>query len=540
MTQTETIPQKEIIEKLSDDRWRVENLYSIQSESGEAIPFKPNRIQNEILDRMFPASPITKRRVSEAFPYKNRRVILKYRQGWVSTLFIIITLDNTLFNRNRTNYFVAHREDLLSEFFRRAKFAFDNMEPTVKAIIPKPKLDNSNELFFAETNSTLRISLDVRGKTPTYMHVSELAWMEPEKQKKLYLAMDSFREAEISIESTAKGRWNVFFNLVNRAKNWLGSYDMLFFPWFIEDRNELYEWEFEPTTDELQIADTFFPELPQEKKLGKLAWRRRKIEDAFAIGEEGDKLFRQENPATPEEAFVSDGAAVFDLNAIKCQNVRHTEEHDWIRFFLPPQDRILAWIDIAEGWIRNDFSTIRGRTLDWKLAFSFKGRVTEQVLAEKVDMIFKKWYLFTLLIENNVGLAFINECKKYPWFHWVLKQRKDDSTSDENLVQKYGFRTTEKSKDLIVREYRAALWKASIDLDDQIRAEIETYEYDNRGRPNAISPNHDDLLMADMICWHGILTEPYIATRHEERIVKPLEDMTPIERLFAKSWEEYE
>ena len=124
----------------------------------------------------------------------------------MSTLFIVVQLDRTLFNMNQTNYFVAHREDLLNEFFRRAKFAFDNMLPAVKAIIPKPKLDNSNELFFAETNSSMRISLDVRGKTPTSMHVSEFAWMEPDKQKKLYLAMDSFREAEISVESTAKGR----------------------------------------------------------------------------------------------------------------------------------------------------------------------------------------------------------------------------------------------------------------------------------------------------------------------------------------------
>ena len=80
---------------------------------------------------------------------------------------------------------------------------------------------------------------------------------------------------------------------------------MLFFPWYIEDRNEI-PGHFEPTKEELSVAERFFPELPAYRKYAKLKWRRLKVEDAFAIGEEGDKLFRQENPATVEEAFVSD------------------------------------------------------------------------------------------------------------------------------------------------------------------------------------------------------------------------------------------
>lgn len=43
------------------------------------------------------------------------------------------------------------------------------------------------------------------------------------------------------------------------------------------------------------------------------------------------------------------------------------------------------------------------------------------------------------MIENNIGTAFINECKRtkddgslvYPWFQYVLKQRKIDGTMDQ-------------------------------------------------------------------------------------------------------------
>jgi hypothetical protein len=86
-----------ILSHLSDPRWRIENLYSIQNEAGQAVKFRPNRIQGEILDRVFPASPITVKRLAEKKPRgaspgdggnppppfatpKKRRAILKYRQ----------------------------------------------------------------------------------------------------------------------------------------------------------------------------------------------------------------------------------------------------------------------------------------------------------------------------------------------------------------------------------------------------------------------------------------------------------------------------
>lgn len=145
---------------------------------------------------------------------------------------------------------------------------------------------------------------------------------------------------------------------------------------------------------------------------------------------------------------------------------------------------------------------LRCRDPEGNLVFSYRGRVSDPVLAEKVDICYRRGYLFTILPENNVGLSFINECKKYDWFHWMLKERKNDTAKDDNVVQKYGFRTTEKSKDLIVRKYRAAIWSGKIDADAELLKEISSYEYDSRNRPNATSPNHDDVLMADMICVH--------------------------------------
>jgi len=125
-------------------------------------------------------------------------------------------------------------------------------------------------------------------------------------------------------------------------------------------------------------------------------------------------------------------------------------------------------------------------------------------------------------------LALINECKKYPWFQYVLKERKDDMASQENLVQKYGFRTTQQSKDMIIREYRGALYRKDITVSARLLSEMATYQYDENNRPNAVDPNHDDLLMADMIAWHGLIHEPFVAKKRKPQATD--EGLTPYQR----------
>lgn len=88
--------------------------------------------------------------------------------------------------------------------------------------------------------------------------------------------------------------------------------------------------------------------------------------------------------------------------------------------------------------------------------------------------------------ENNKGIAFINACREYKWFQFMLKQRKIDSTTGEDLQDKYGFWTSETSKDLIIREYRGAIYEKKIWVTPELYSEICTYQYDKNNRPNAV------------------------------------------------------
>lgn len=139
-----------------------------------------------------------------------------------------------------------------------------------------------------------------------------------------------------------------------------------------------------------------------------------------------------------------------------------------------------------------------------------------------------KKYLGTIIPENNVGLAFINVCKGYKWFQYVLKQRKEDSPSDDNLIQKYGFRTTKQSKDLIIREYRNALNNKEIWVTPELHNEIMTYQYDKDNSANAMSGYHDDLLLADMIAYNAVLHESFVVKYEKQKV--DVESLSLMER----------
>lgn len=253
------------------------------------------------------------------------------------------------------------------------------------------------------------------------------------------------------------------------------------------------------------------------------------------LADEWQEAFKQNYLLIPKKlAWMP----VFEQEYIdKIQLQKPIEEIEWFKIYEEPQDELVIWIDVSEWWEKSDFMAIVCRNRQGKVVFTFKDRVNEVVLAQKLDFILKyeknwKKYKCTILPENNTWLALINEMKKYKWFQFVLKQRNESDVWDDNLVQKYWFRTSTQSKDLIIREYKMAIYNKKIWITEDILDEVYTYQFDQNNRPNAIKPDHDDLLMADMIAYNWILHEPFIAKYIKTAI--DLEAMTPIQRHLYK------
>lgn len=516
-----------IVEKISDFKWRIQNMYYIVNEDGEKMLFKPNFIQRQIIKAIIFGDD----------DYI-RHIILKYRQGWVSTLFTILLLDEFLWGgTNIYNVIIAHERKLLVTLFKKIRFAFDCMDEEFKVFIPKIDTDNANELFIWKTNNRLVVALDTRGETPTRIHITELAWREVPQQAKLLLAVNPLRKTRITIESTANGIGDPFYNLVQTAREWRGTYKLLFYPWFIDERNktELPPGTELTMTEKEKQLQTLYDLTPLQ-----LYWRRKQIDDANALGEDGEKKFDQENPHNIDSAFISSGKQVFDLSLAYKINKPIAEIWDF-KIYGDPEDGMVFGVDTAEGWGKSDYSVIIGMSRTGKVLVTYRKKVEDYKLASAMDELLSlqyngKYFVGTILPERNKGAAFVTEARHYDWFYLILKGRDATATKDDTK-EYYGFITTKWSKELLIRDFRKAIYNAGVEITEDIYNEICTYVYHNDGAAGAMVGKNDDMVMATMIALHGVIYEHFVATYAQTNIERKYRN--PLEAFDASlmSWD---
>lgn len=547
---------KFIIDHLWDQNWRINNLYSIVDEDWNKIPFKPNFIQRKIIAA-----------VLHGDDNYIRHIILKYRQGWVSTLFTIILLDEFLWGwKNLYNVIIAHERKLLISLFKKIRFALDSMDSVFRIFIPPMDSDNANELFIRKTNNRLAVTLDTRWETPTRIHITELAWREFAKQSSLLLAVNPLRKAKITIESTANWIWDSFYNLVMKARSWEWTYKLLFYPWYIEERNRtpipFWYWLNDEEIEEVRKTwEKHYRMMYTDKEEQirtmydcddeQLYWRRTQIADAMALWEDWNKKFDQENPDSIDTAFVASWTQVFDLSMDYKINKPIKVIWDFKIFWLP-EDWMVFWIDTSEWWKAWDYSTIVWVNRKWKTLITFRKKVEDFQLAEAMDQIFNlkiewKYFVWTIQVERNKWSAFIAEARRYDWFYLVLKWRDPTATNDDTK-EYYWFWTGWWSKELLIRDFRKWIYNKQLELTQDIYDEICTYIYNN-WKAEAMSWKHDDLIMAFMIAYNWVLYEyfiaTYAATKIERKNVNPLEKFDQeilswdFEQSSYSEWEDY-
>jgi hypothetical protein len=290
---------KEILEKLSNRYWRLNNLYSIKDKKGNKIPFHFNWAQELLFNSLWFLS-----------------VVLKVRQLGITTFFCVLYLDDTLFSRNKTSAIIAHKLTDAQKIFReKIKFAWDNLPDWLKDQY-EVNTDTKNELVFSlkgsggKDASSISVSTSVRSGTVQNLHISELGYIcrhYPEKAEEIKTgALNAVAAGQmISIESTADGREGDFFDICMRSlqSQKLGrslsklDFKFFFFPWwkhpeYILDDQVIITKELQTYFDELQLK------IAQELTLPQRYWyaaKHRTLEE---------KMF-SEYPSTVEEAFMA-------------------------------------------------------------------------------------------------------------------------------------------------------------------------------------------------------------------------------------------
>jgi len=260
-----------------------------------------------------------------------RLLILKARQEGVSTLLAGLFFARTSQAENRRALIVADSDDNASGLFEKIKLMHAELEQRAPHLAPAKKKSNAKALEFDQIGSRLGIASAQssagstgdgakrggrigRSKTLSMVHLSEVAFF-PSLAALLVSLVQSVPNLPGTIivqETTANGLGGPFHELWTRAVAGQNGWEPIFLPWFLmpEYTMPLGPGEsLEPlSAEERALRDAHGLCLEQIK------WRRWCINDNF----NGDvEAFRQEYPATAEEAFITGGTPVFDAAALR-------------------------------------------------------------------------------------------------------------------------------------------------------------------------------------------------------------------------------
>lgn len=284
--------KKQLISKLGDPMWRLENLYYIRDSAGDKVLFQPNDEQKELLKN---------------FWWFN--VIPKARQLGITTFFCIFYLDCILFSENKIAGIIAHTREHAKKIFKdKIKFAWDNMPDWVKTEIGEPSTDTTQEMTFPN-GSTIFVSTSARSGTVQYLHISEFGFTcqhYPDKAEEIVTgSINTVHSGKgmVSIESTAEGKGGYFYDFCMDALKSQQEgrtlspleFKLFFFPW----------WGHPNYKDEGQAAITkeyqdYFEDLKVRHKIELTDAQKRWYIIKHRTNKE--KMYK-EYPSTMEEAF---------------------------------------------------------------------------------------------------------------------------------------------------------------------------------------------------------------------------------------------
>jgi len=441
---------------------------------------------------------------------KVRAIILKARQMGLSTYACGRVYWKSYLHPFNKSVVMAHDSATSDALFAMSRNIIQNMREEFKPVLKK---SNAKEIGFEHNDSGYRLytagSPEAgRGTTPTIAHLSEVAfWTHDAKiLAGLFQGISQADGTEVILESTANGVGNEFHRLWKGAVAGENEYVPIFVPWFLMpeyQRTVLEPEEFSETVTEEE-------EELQEKhglSIEQLYWRRLKI------AEGGLDKFRQEYPATANEAFIVSGSNVFNTEKLdnttpsECMKRQHFsiescmfEDHreGFLEIYKYPKfdSNFIIGADCALG-VGQDYSAAVVLNADREVCAVYRNNKLDPTMYGDLLFYLGRYYNNALLAveSNSLGIATLNRLKQMDYVN-LYHQTKVANVSNEEGTR-LGWRTTQATKPMIIGHLKNAIENDDIALASPIVIqECMNYVADENGRTNAISGCHDDTVIA--------------------------------------------
>jgi hypothetical protein len=307
----------------------------IKTKAGETLPLAFNRSQKKLHEAIEAQRKETGR---------VRILVLKSRQVGISTYFSGRSYWRTTFRAGFRAFVLTQDDDTTTNLFNMVKRFHENVPDMMR---PITGASNAKELVFSRLDggylvSTAGNKATGRGHTVQVFHGSEVSrWPNAEEHVAgVMRAVADVPGSEVYLESTANGINNLFHTKWKAAVKGEGEFVAVFMPWFWHE-----EYEKQPPNPSWRPPHEFaeYGAL-HGLTIGQIYWAYlTNLELAQATGGRSDEicwLFRQEYPATAEEAFQTAGTNAF-IRGELVQKARKSK--------LVGAGPIILGVDVARG-----------------------------------------------------------------------------------------------------------------------------------------------------------------------------------------------
>ncbi len=542
--------------RLRDRRWYFPSCLKIKTKDAKIVPLTINPAQERLLAALEEQDRAGK---------PMRVIILKARQMGFSTVTEAVIFHEAATRRNVNALIVAHRDDSTKNLFGMSRRYYDELPEPLK---PMRQASNAQELVFDNPDKNearrrkhpglhSRIRCQTAGgggigrsDTLQLVHLSELAFWPGDKAETMLgilQAVPAEPGTLVVIESTANG-YDEFHEQWERAVRGESDFLPLFFPWFeMEEYRKPVPPGTEWTPAERELADRFG--LADEQ----LAWRRWCI--ANNCGGDVEK-FRQEYPSYPEEAFLTSGRPVFDMDALD-RRLQAAEEplltgsfeyrsdpnnpaRIWDMKFIPRSDGCIAiYREPKKGWPYVIGGDTAGEGSDWftaqvldnvtgMQAAVLRQRYDEDLYARQMYCLGMYYNQALLGIEVNFSTYPVGLLQMMGYPRQYVREIPD--TYRQRFKEAFGWRTDSRTRPAAI----AGLVQAFRDDPEIVRdretlKEMRVFVRNERSRPEALPGEHDDLVMALAIA-HGI---------REQQTMTPPKGQRSTDGWTRDMWEDY-
>lgn len=301
----EDLEQQALVKFSRDFTFYARKCLKIRKKDGSTAPLLLNRSQRMLHER------IEEQRERTGMV---RVLVLKSRQVGISTYFTARSYYRVTFRKGQKAFVLTQEDDTTTALFGMVKRFHENVPGFVRPIVGA---SNAKELVFDRMDSGYLVSTagnksTGRGHTIQIFHASEASrWPNADEHiAGAFQAVPALPGTEVWIESTANGVNNTFHKMWLAAVKGESEFLPIFIPWFWHEEYERTapaDWK--PPTELAEYGDVHGLNRQQ------LYWAFKKNEElATSTGSPRDKmcwLFRQEYPATAEEAFTTASRSSF-------------------------------------------------------------------------------------------------------------------------------------------------------------------------------------------------------------------------------------